>query len=492
MSDTHGLKLNVPRTVLVGLAFFTICMFWQVYDSLMPLFLKDFDFGATLRGVIMALDNVLAVLLLPFMGIWSDRFPMKLRNKVGRRMPFIVCGSVLAACTFMLVNFAHNSRNLALMLAATAFVLVFMCLYRSPAVALMPDVTPKPIRSNANAIINLMGTIGGVITLILMQFLLKTEADPATGELYIVGSNWILVSIISGLMIIAAVVMVLKVRENRFAEESRKIMAELKVTDDEEEAPKEKQSMKKVLGTLTRPQLKSLIFILLSVFLWYMAYNALTTHFSAFSLSVLKAKFTLPLLVANAAAFVMFLPAVKIGKKLGRKKTVMLGVSMMIAGLAFASVFLLAGASAGVIKVIMYPTFVLVGGGWATINVHSYIMCVELSDESTTGTYTGLYYAFSMTAQIITPILAGLVMDYISVIGLVPYSLVFACLALVTMIFVRHGNADDGSDNHGAEKEKYEDELSALETDELTETEALNLALLDESSEEADDLKENG
>ena len=165
---------------------------------------------------------------------------------------------------------------------------------------------------------------------------------------------------------------------------------------------------------------------------------------------------------------------------------------MMIAGLAFASVFLLAGASAGVIKVIMYPTFVLVGGGWATINVHSYIMCVELSDESTTGTYTGLYYAFSMTAQIITPILAGLVMDYISVVGLVPYSLVFACLALVTMIFVRHGNADDGSDKHGAEKEKYEDELSALETAELTETEALNLALLDESSEEADDLRENG
>ena len=150
--------------------------------------------------------------------------------------------------------------------------------------------------------------------------------------------------------------------------------------------------------------------------------------------------------------------------------------------------FLLCGAGAELIKVIMYPTFVLVGGGWATINVHSYIMCVELSDESTTGTYTGLYYAFSMTAQIITPILAGLVMDYIAVIGLVPYSLVFACLALVTMIFVRHGNAEEiKSDENGGESE-----LTELGTSELTETEALNSALSDEYSEAADDLRENG
>ena len=126
------IKLNVPRTILVGLAFFTISMFWQIYDSLMPLFLRDFGMGATLRGLIMALDNVLAVVLLPFMGILSDRFPAKLRSKFGRRMPFIVTGSVLAAATFMLVNYAHNIMNLALLLASTAFVLVFMCLYRSP------------------------------------------------------------------------------------------------------------------------------------------------------------------------------------------------------------------------------------------------------------------------------------------------------------------------------------------------------------------------
>lgn len=125
-------------------------------------------------------------------------------------------------------------------------------------------------------------------------------------------------------------------------------MAEFEIEDKDESV--KKQSALKVLGALTRPQLKSLLFILLSVFLWYMAYNALTTHFSVFSMSVLKAKFTLPLLVANAAAFLMFIPSVEIGKRIGRKKTVMIGVAMMIAGLALASVFLLAGLRRGCLR----------------------------------------------------------------------------------------------------------------------------------------------
>ncbi len=439
MSDK--LKLNIKRTILVGLAFFTISMFWQVYDSLMPLFLQDFGFTADKRGIIMALDNILAVVLLPFMGIMSDKFPMKLRNKIGRRMPFILCGSILGGVTFILVNYAHNIRALPLMLVATAFVLVFMCLYRTPAVALMPDVTPKPIRSSANAVINVMGTVGGVISLILMEVLLKTSEN-LDGTLFVTGNNWILVISIAVMMVLASIVMAIKVKENKYAEESKAIMESLGIVDDEQEEKKEeKGTLKKVLGSLTRAQKISLAFILLSVFLWYMAYNALTTHFSVFSLEVLKKKFTLPLLVANASAFVMFVPAVEIGKKIGRKKTVLVGIIMMALGLAFASVFLLSGAKASVLELIMYPTFVLVGGGWATINVHSYIMSVEMADEKTTGTYTGLYYAFSMTAQIVTPYLAGLVIEYISMRALIPYSLVFMGLAFLSMLPVRHGNA---------------------------------------------------
>ncbi len=439
---SNELKLNVKRTVTVGLAFFAISMFWQVYDNLMPLFLLDFDFNATMRGIIMALDNVLAVVLLPFMGILSDRFPQKLRSKFGRRIPFIVVGSTLAAVCFMLVNFAHNIRSLALMMTVTAFVLLFMCLYRTPAVSLMPDVTPKPIRSNGNAIINLMGTIGGVVSLLLMTVFVKYGQN-ANGDKIIVGDNWILIGIICALMILTTVIMIFKVKENKFVEECNQKMEELGLKEEEEEDEQEKKSsLKSVLGSLTKEQFKSLAFILLSVFLWFMAYNALTTHFSVFALRVLEHEsFTLPLLIANAAAFIMFVPAAKIGKKIGRKKTIMLGIALIVLGLLNASVFLLFGAEPWLLQIIMYPTFVLIGAGWATINVHSYIMCVELSSEKTTGTYTGLYYAFSMTAQILTPILAGLVMDNFGMRFLVPYSLVFACLAIVTMCFVRHGNA---------------------------------------------------
>ncbi len=443
------LRLNVPRTVLVGLAFFTVTMFWQVYDSIMPLFLLDFGFGATKRGIVMSLDNVLAVVLLPFMGLLSDRFPMTLRAKVGRRMPFIVLGSILAAVTFMLVNMAHNMHNLVLMLVLTSFVLVFMCLYRTPAVSLMPDVTPKPIRSNANAVINIMGTVGGVISLLLMNVLIDYEErvinDSGETQRFLAASNhnWILVSLICAFMVLAAIIMLIKVKENRFAEDSARAMKEAGIDPTEEDKLEKKESVWKVLGSLSRSQLVSLVFILLSVFLWYMAYNALTTHFSVFATQVLREKsFTLPLLIANAAAFVMFLPSVEIGKRLGRKKTVMIGVGMMMLGLALATAFIIPkGTDAATLKAVMYPTFILIGGGWATINVHSFVMCVELSDENTTGTYTGLYYAFTMTAQVITPILSGLVMDKIADVYLIPYALAFVCLAMITMIFVRHGNA---------------------------------------------------
>lgn len=441
----NGPKLNIKRTFLLGLAFMSISMFWQVYDSIMPLFLVDFGFSATWRGVIMALDNVLAIVLLPFMGIWSDRFPMKWRNKFGRRMPFIVVGSILAAIMFLVVNHAHNINALWLMLVVTAFLLVFMCLYRTPAVALTPDVTPKPIRSAANAIINMMATIGGMISLVLMSFLVRKEKQP-DGTYLIFGNNWALIATISALMILSAVVMLIKVKENKFAEEAKKEMEKYEIVDDEEDLPAIEQTKKeskfKALGNLTKTQIVSLVFLLLSVFLWYMAYNGVTTHFSVFALTALKREdFTTPLLIANIAAFAMMYPASIIGKKLGRKYTVMLGLLLMIVGLGVGSIFMLSSVDVNTLTYLLYIVFALVGAGWATINVHSYVMCVELATEKTLGAYTGLYYVFSMSAQVITPILAGAVMDYISDIYLIPYAFVFVLLAFLTMIVVRYGNA---------------------------------------------------
>lgn len=238
------LKLNVKKTITVGLAFMAICMFWQVYDNLMPLMLRELGFKETLRGVVMCLDNVLALVLLPFMGQWSDNLTGKIRNKYGRRMPFIVVGSILAAFFFLLVNFSFNMAKgetvnsvwLAIMMVTTAFLLISMSLYRTPAVALMPDVTPKEIRSQGNTIINIMGTIGGVIPTALMSFnvFLKTYETVEDGVTvkHMEGNNWLLVGVISALMILATIVLMVKVNENKMVEEKRKLLESIGISED--------------------------------------------------------------------------------------------------------------------------------------------------------------------------------------------------------------------------------------------------------------------
>ncbi len=456
------LKLNIKRTVTVGLAFMAISMFWQVYDNLMPLMLRELGLKETARGIVMAADNVIALLLLPFMGLWSDNLKGRIRDKFGRRIPFIVVGSLLAAFFFLVVNFSYNmavkgeevnSVWLAVMLVVTAFLLISMCLYRTPAVALMPDVTPKQIRSQGNTVINIMGTVGGVIPTVLMMFnvFLTTEEQLVTLEngstetvVSLVGNNWLLVGLIAALMALTTLVLVLKVNENKFVEEKKKALEEAGLIEDGENNTQDKISIREGIKLLDKGQRKSLIFILLSVALWYFAYNGVTSHFSAFALDVLKMpKFSAALIVAQAAAFICFVPASKIGEKIGRKRTIILGICLMIAGFGLGSVLLFAIKDVGVLKVIMYPMFVLVGAGWATINVHSFVMSVEMATEKTTGVFTGLYYSFSMGAQILTPILAGACMQFIDSRSLLIYSTVFCILALVTMSFVKHGNAGD-------------------------------------------------
>ena len=437
--NINGPKLNIGRTILVGLAFFSVTMFWQVYDTLMPLFLADFSLNTVVVGLIMALDNILALVLLPFMGLLSDNFPLRLRNKMGRRIPFIVTGSTLAAIAFLLMNYAHNARMLGLMMAATAFLLIFMCLYRTPAVALMPDVTPKQIRSSGNAVINIMGTIGGVISLLLMNFFNQTAK--VDGKAYLIGNNWVTVGIIAALMVLAAVVMLFKVKENKFVEDKKKEMAAMGLA--EEEAPAQKISVKNAFAGLTKPQRRSLIFILLSVALWYMAYNGASTWFSSFATYSLGMEgFTLPLLVGNAAAFIMFIPAMKIGKKIGRKNTVLIGVALMITAFLAGTVIIYTASKSATI-IALYPIFFFIGAGWATINVHSFVMSVEMANEQTTGTFTGLYYSFSMVAQCLTPVLASLMFQGHDYRGLMPYGLAFCIASFITMLFVCHGNAGD-------------------------------------------------
>ena len=428
------MKLNAKNTVFVGIVFLTISMFWQVYDSIVSKILDNtFNFGNALRGVIMALDNIVALFMLPLFGTLSDRSK---KCRLGRRTPYIVVGTVLSALTFIAVGVSADAGELVPFLISLCFTLVFMSVYRSPAVALMPDVTVKPLRSKANAVINLMGALGGLISLALIAVLVKEQ-----------GSYLPLFAVVSGLMLLGLVLVLALVKEpelNRLREEAER---KYNITDDGKD---ENEGTEK----LGRSKLVSMLFLLASVLLWYMAYNAVTSSFSVYAQKIWGIRdgsFSLPLMVAQVAAIVMFIPVGMLASKIGRKKTILIGVALMI--FAFGAAFFLGSNLFGVkidlsegiftepMFYLMAVFFAVCGIGWATINVNSYPMVVEMSKGSTVGKYTGYYYTASMAGQIATPFLSGLIMDEAGMEALFAYAAVFMVLALVTMLFVFHGDS---------------------------------------------------
>ncbi|MCL2675197.1 MAG: MFS transporter [Firmicutes bacterium] len=442
-------KLDIKRITLIGMAFLAIQMFWQVYDTYMPLFLLDFNIDETMIGFIMALDNILALLMLPIIGLWSDNFPGKLRNKFGRRVPFIVVGSIAAAAIFIVVNIAHINQKIGLMICMTVLLVLFMNLYRTPAVSLMPDITPKRVRSGANAIINILGAVGMALALVLSMIFKKSEEDVArtnqfglpTYKLAEGSGNWVIIGAVCAALVIVALIFVFFVKENKFVKEKNDKIKELGLDLEEIEPPKERVKLKEVLASLAKSQKFSLLFILLSVALWYFAYNAMGTWFSSFWFKeIADSGFEIPMLIGNVIAFAMFVPAVAIGKKFGRKKTVLFGVILMIGAFALGTVLQFAAPSQTVLKFAMYAVFALVGAGWATINVHSFVMSVEMANERTNGVFTGFYYAFAMGAQVLTPIISGAIISATGLRALMPYALVFSVLAFLTMLPVKHGN----------------------------------------------------
>lgn len=414
------MKLNYRRTVFVGLAFMSICAFWQVYDNIIPLILKyTFHVDDTLTGVVMAMDNILALVMLPMFGKFSDRT----RTAIGRRMPYILGGTVGALLFMFLLPLAERTENLALFFIGLALVLISMATYRSPAVALMPDVTPKPLRSQGNAVINLMGAVGGMLMLAAMQFLLPGAKE---GEAY--RPNYLPIFIVLGVcMAVCVALLFWKINEPKCVAEMETESAGL---EEEPEPEKNAGTGEKLKG----PQLRSLLLILASVALWFMGYNAVTSGFSRYATQELNGSFSMILMVCTAAAIVSYLPVGWVAAHIGRKKTILLGVLML--GCSFA-----AAAFFHAVTPLLYVFFILAGMGWAFINVNSYPMVVELSSGSDVGRYTGYYYTVSMTAQIITPVFSGFLMGHVGYRTLFPYAAFFVFASFVTMLFVRHGDA---------------------------------------------------
>jgi maltose/moltooligosaccharide transporter len=433
------MKLDSKRVIFVGFAFFLICAFWQAYDNIVPLILTNkFGMNQTWSGVIMALDNVLALFMLPLFGSLSD----KTHTRLGRRTPYVIGGSIAAiiglqvlaaADRLQLENLtkygspaaatAADKGPLVFFVAVLLFVLVAMSIFRSPAVALMPDVTIKPLRSKANAIINLMGTAGGICVLVLGMVFGTGKAENAAMS-YVVYFGCI-----GALMLLALTIFLWKVREPRFAKEMEAESAHWGI--DAGTAQDNGSGNRK----LSKEERKSLLLILASVVLWFFGYNAVTSKFSVYSTNVLGLDFNANLTIATVAAVIAYLPVGLIASKVGRKKTILAGIVILGASFGVAS-FIRSGNS----PIIMDVLFALAGIGWATINVNSYPMVVELANGGDVGKYTGYYYTASMAAQMVTPILSGLLLD-VNMLTLFPYGCVFVLLAFVTMFFVKHGDS---------------------------------------------------
>lgn len=500
------MKLNYKRIILVGFAFFLIQAFWQAYDNTIPMILTNkFGMSQAWSGAIMALDNVLALFMLPLFGAISDKH----HSKWGRRTPFIVVGTLIAAVMLIALSFVDNAQlhhisdvaaiddpaaletiydreadetlltpggqkfvlsrqftkeeftqirsqitvdgaavtnpdytnyvmparqacawdatakspvTLVFFIALLLVILVSMAVFRSPAVALMPDVTLKPLRSKANAVINLMGSAGGILVLVL-GMVFATSAVRNSLMSYIG-----YFAVIAAIMLAALVVFMLTVRENEWAAEMQQQSVELGLEDKEEAATGERK--------LSVDEVKSLIFLLLSIVLWFFGYNAVTSKYSVYASNILHKDYNLTLIIAQAAAIISYLPVGFIAFRVGRKKTILAGVVMLTAAFTTASFM-----SAESPTMLMNAMFALAGIAWATINVNSFPMVVEMCSGGNVGKYTGFYYTASMAAQVATPMLSGLLMDRMGMHVLFPYAAVFTALAFVTMLFVRHGDS---------------------------------------------------
>ena len=429
------MKLNNRRTVLVGLAFLSICAFWQMYDNVIPLILREtFHMNESLAGAVMALDNILALFLLPFFGTLSDRC----RNqKLGRRTPFILVGTAVAVVLMNLLPLLDNGFaagggrwHFIAFIVVLGGLLVAMGSYRSPAVALMPDVTPKPLRSRANAIINLMGAVGGVLYLGVAAVLYPT--DKVKNLVHVNYQPLFLV--VSAIMAAAVAVLLLTIREPRLSAENRALEAQ----HPEWNLAEDDGSGHEVLPAAVK---RSLGFLLASIALWYIGYNGVTTWFTTYISQIMGEGLggaSRCLLVATVGAIVSYIPIGVVASKVGRRKTILAGCALLAA--CFLAGFLLTTAFSS-INFIMYIVFALVGLAWAAINVNSLPMVVEMCRGSDVGKFTGYYYTASMAAQVVTPVLAGTLMRHISYRVLFPYAACFVALSFVTMCFVRHGDS---------------------------------------------------
>lgn len=484
------LKLNYKRTLIIGFAFFSILMVWQAYNFYCPLFLSTLlsgilaennalEYSEFIIGAIMALDNVLALFMLPIFGTLSD----KTKTKYGKRMPYIILGMAATILVFPFIALCYLWNSLVGLIVTMLVVLVIMNIYRSPAVALMPDVTPKPLRSSANGLINLVGYFGPIlITVVNMVPFLKFTRDEINPVRVLVPVIVVAIS-----LIIAIVVLVLKIKEPKILEEMK---------DDLKRGEELSQTIEHVEETkkLNKADKKNMWILLVAVCLWYMCFNAFETFNSTYTtnyyseyemVELTKEEYELNnakefndetkvvyyvcqdeeyikafeyvdgqtyyiipegkagssvastgVILVTVSSVITFAVAGYFAVKFGRKSNVLVGVGLLAVGCFLIYLLGIGGKPSPII----YLYFVLLGIGWALINVNSYPMMVEMSSSDNIGKYTGYYYTASMLAQSFTPILMGGIIAFVPSITLrhlFLYSTVMALLAIAVFAFFK-------------------------------------------------------
>ncbi|HHW22820.1 MAG TPA: SLC45 family MFS transporter [Clostridiaceae bacterium] len=405
------MKLNYKQTFLIGFGFFASSVAWSMYNVHVPTLLEKYLESTFLIGIIMTFDNIFGVIFQPLFGTLSD----KTRTRFGRRMPYILIGLPICAVAFSLIPFTWSLATLMGVVIIFNFV---MSTWRAPVVALMPDITPPPLRSKANGIINFMGGLGSLFSFAVGGILFKLGGVP----LPFIASSVV--------MLLALLVLKLFVHEEKYKEAAGfedNAEADQKAVDDGEKSKKT----------------ASLIFLLFAILFWFCGYNAVETFFSLYVINTLKDAAGNYLTEGDASLLLAFfsvtflffsIPAGFIGSKIGRKKTIMTG----LAGVTVLFIVMVFTGNIWVLRVLLF----LGGAFWACVNINSLPMVVELAKWKDIGKYTGYYYFFSFSAAIISPILFGWIRDLVQNYDvLFIYAPIAFALAFISMIFVRHGEA---------------------------------------------------
>ncbi|MBQ9449377.1 MAG: MFS transporter [Acholeplasmatales bacterium] len=440
------LKLNTKNTLKIAFAFFGILMLWQVYNTYCPIILEALlknkvDHLHYIIGIIMALDNVAAILIMPIFGKLSD----KTNTKWGKRMPYLIIGMLLTIIVFPFIALMCMWNSLAGVIVFMMIFLVIMQSYRSPAVALMPDVTPKPLRSKANGLINLVGYMGGVLITVMGMlpfFKLNDESTLADVQSKVIWPFAISTIILVGVLLF----LVITIKENKMVSE---------VQDSIDEGEKEIDLTEEIgeNNKLSKTDKRNFIILLVAIFLWFMSFNSFETFGSLYFKDVVgdSTMYSTMATVLSVTSILSFIFFSTISNRIGRKWTIAIGlISLIVALAAIAIVSVIPGINfvtgtgkeARVTmgwKIFYIGMSAILGVGWALVNINSFPMAVEYSNKYNLGKFTSYYYISSMLAQSITPILVGLIMDFsdLGLRALFVYAAIVMGLSFVTFIFIK-------------------------------------------------------